>query len=95
MPVENKTAGKKNDLSLYNTDEIKEQAIYVFAPFLEKYGYNFLAKWGQIKTPISSSIQFKILGFLRKINQKYFKKHSDIIAIEGTIYGDMIRRKTN
>jgi len=95
LPVANKTAGKKNDLSLYYTDEIKEQAIYVFAPFLEKYGYNFLAKWGQIKTPISSSIKFKILGFLRKINQKYFKKHSDRIGIEGSIYGDMQRRKTN
>ena len=95
LPVANKTAGKKNNLSLYYTDEIKEQAIYVFAPFLEKYGYNFLAKWGQIKTPISSSIQFKILGFLRKINQKYFKKHSDRIGMEGTIYGDMQRGKLN
>ena len=62
---------------------------------LEKYGYNFLAKWGQIKTPISSSIQFKILGFLRKINQKYFKKHSNRIGMEGTIYGDMQRGKLN
>ena len=95
LPVANKTAGKKNDLSLYYTDEIKEQAIYVFAPFFEKYGYNFLAKWGKIKTPILSSIKFKILGFFRKINQKYFKKHSDKIEIEGTIYGDMQRRKTN
>ena len=67
----------------------------MFAPFLEKYGYNFLAKWGQIKTPILSSIKFKILGLLRKINQKYFKKHSDRIGIEGSIYGDMQRRKTN
>ena len=95
LPVANKTAGKKKDLSLYYTDEIKEQAIYVFAPFLEKYGYNFLAKWGQIKTPISSSITFKILGFLRKINQKYFKKYSDRIGMEGTIYGDMQRGKLN
>ncbi|MDB0027237.1 hypothetical protein N9D80_01615 [Flavobacteriales bacterium] len=95
LPVANKTAGKKKDLSLYYTDEIKEQAIYVFAPFLEKYGYNFLTKWGQIKTPISSSIKFKILGFLRKINQKYFKKHSDRIGMEGTIYGDMQRGKLN
>jgi hypothetical protein len=95
LPVANKTAGKKNDLSLYYTDEIKEQAIYVFAPFLEKYGYNFLAKWGQIKTPISSSIQFKILRFLRKINQKYFKKHSDRIGMEGTVYGDMQRGTLN
>jgi hypothetical protein len=95
LPVANKTAGKKNDLSLYYTDDIKEQAIYVFAPFLEKYGYNFLANWGQIKTPISSSIKFKILGFFRKINQKYFKNHSERTAIEGTIYGDMQRRKIN
>ena len=95
LPVANKTAGKSNDLSLYYTDEIKEHAIYVFAPFLEKYGYNFLTKWGEVKTPFLSSINFKILGFLRKINQKYFRKHSDIIAREGTIYGDMIRRKTN
>ena len=95
LPVANKTAGKKNDLSLYYTDEIKEQAIYVFAPFFEKYGYNFFAKWGEINTQILSSIKFKILGFLRKINQKYFKQHSDRIGMEGTIYGDMQRGKLN
>ena len=95
LPVENKTVGKKNELLAYYTNDIKQISIAVFGPFLEKYNYSFPEEWGEVKTPLKSKLEFLILGFLRKINQKYFKKYSGIISLEGTIYGDMQRDNSN
>ena len=95
LAVANKTAGKKKGLSEYYTDEIKGKAIAVFGPFLEKYNYSFPEDWGKVKAPIVSKIQFQILGFLRKTNQKYFKKYSKRKSIKGSIYGDIQRKKAN
>ena len=95
LPVANKTVGKKKDLTLYYSNEIKERAIKVFGPFLTKYNYPFFESWGEIKVPLSSKLQFRILGFLRGLNQKYFKKLSKNTEIKGTIYGDMQRGNLN
>jgi hypothetical protein len=95
LPVANKTVGKKRDLSLYYTHEIKERTVKVFGPFLSKYNYPFLECWGEVKVSLSSKLQFMILGFLRKLNQKYFKKLPRTAEIKGTIYGDMQRGKLN
>ena len=94
LPVANKTVGKKNDLLEYYTNDIKEISIAVFGPFLEKYNYSFPKEWGEVKIPLKSKLEFLILGFLRKLNQKYFKNHTDKIELEGTIYGDMQRDKS-
>jgi len=95
LPVANKTAGKKNDILAYYTSDIKEISISVFGPFLHKYNYSFPEEWGEIKVSFKSKLEFLLLGFLRKINQKYFKKHSGKIGLEGTIYGDIQRDKLN
>ena len=79
LPVANKTTGKKQDILRYYTDDIKERAIAVFGPFIEKNNYSFPNEWKGVKTPLKSKIQFWILGILRKINHKYFKKHSFIL----------------
>ena len=93
LPVTNKTAGKNNDLLGYYTSDIKEISIAVFGPFLEKYNYSFPEEWGVVKIPFKSKLEFLVLGVLRKINQKYFKKNTDKVALEGTIYGDIQRHK--
>jgi len=93
LPVANKTAGKKNDLSGYYTKEIRKKAIYVFGPFLAKYNYSFPEKWGAVNTPVLSTVKFKIMGFLRRINEKFIKKNPGRKSISGTIYGDIQREK--
>ena len=92
LPVANKTANKKKDLADYYTEDIKRQAIHVFGPFLNKYNYSFPQDWGKVETPLISKIQFKIMGILRKMNEKYLKKDSSRKSIEGSIYGDMQRK---
>jgi len=91
LPVANKTAGKRNDLSGYYTEDIRRQAIYVFGPFLAKYNYSFPENWGAINVPLLSAFKFKITGFLRRINEKFIKKYSKRKSISGTIYGDIQR----
>jgi len=91
LPVANKTVGKNNDLLSYYTNDIKEIAIAVFGPFLEKYNYSFPEEWGEVKIPLKSKLEFLVLGVLRKLNQKYFKKPKSNISLDGTIYGDMQR----
>ena len=93
LPVANKTAGKKNDILAYYTNDIKETSIAVFGPFLEKYNYSFPEEWGVVKIPFRSKLEFLVLGILRKLNQKYFKKYTEKIGLEGTIYGDMQRNE--
>ena len=93
LPVANKTLGKKNDMLAYYTDDIKEVSIAVFGPFMQKYNYSFPVLWGEVEIPLKSKLEFLILGVLRKLNQKYFKKYSNKIKSKETIYGDMQRDK--
>ena len=92
LPTANKTRKKKH-LCKYYTDEIKERAIFVFGPFLEKYSYSFPESWGEVSPPLNSRLQFRVLGFLRRINQKYFKKHMKKDSLKDTIYGEIQRNK--
>ena len=84
-----------NNPQQYFHNEIKEQAIFVFGPFLKKYNYNFPEEWGDVEVSFLNIIRFRLLGFLRKINEKYIKKHSGRRSIKGTIYGDMQRKNLN
>ena len=93
LPVVNKTVGKNKEILAYYTDDIKDRAISIFGPFLEKYDYSFPEEWGSVKTPLKSKLEFLVLGILRKLNQKYFKKYTEKIGLEGTIYGDMQRNE--
>tara|TARA_B110000967_G_scaffold147092_1_gene150592 strand:+ start:1680 stop:2459 length:780 start_codon:yes stop_codon:yes gene_type:complete len=93
LPVANKTLGKNNDMLAYYTNDIMEASIAVFGPFMQKYNYSFPNEWGEVKIPLKSKLEFLILGALRQLNQKYFKKYSEKIRSKGTIYGDMQRDK--
>ena len=93
LPIANKTAGKRNDLSEYYTEGIRKNAIYVFGPFLAKYNYSFPEHWGNINIPLSSTIKFNVMSVIRKFNEKFIKKHSGRKSISGTIYGDIQREE--
>ena len=92
LPVANQTSGKKNSLLSYYNKEIKDRSIYVFGPFMKKYGYDFPKEWGKLNVSFYSQIQFKTLSLLRQINQKFIKNQSKRKSIEGSIYGDIQRK---
>lgn len=92
LPVANKTVGKRREIFKYYTDDIKEEAISVFGPFLEKYNYSFPESWGDVRVSKKSRFQFIVFGILRKINQRYFKKIPKRLSLKGTIYGNIQRK---
>ena len=91
LPVVNKTVGKNKEILAYYTDDIKDRAISIFGPFLEKYDYSFPEEWGGVNISLLSIFKFKVLGVLRRVNERFIKKHSKRKSISGTIYGDMQR----
>ena len=95
LPVANKTAGKKDDLLEYYTDEIKEKAIFVFAPFLEKHNYSFPQSWRETSSSFKSRMQFRVLAVLRKLYYKFFKSFPKNNSIEESIYGEMQKKETS
>ena len=93
LPVENKTDGKKKDLSHYYTKDIQSLALFVFGPFLKKYEYEFPEYFTHTKIPLSARFMFYIGGIIRKWKWK-LNKNSSRKSIKGSIYGD-IQRKSN
>jgi len=91
LPVVNKTKGKKKELSFYYTKEIRDRAISVFGPFMQKYGYKFPDNWGKVKVSKIKIAQFRVISIFRKLNEKYIKKHSTRKSVPRTIYGNMQR----
>lgn len=91
LPLANKTKGKNKNIQAYYTNDIKQRAVFVFGPFMQKYNYCFPQKWGDIKVPYLSTLQFKILMATRKFNQIFCKKNSGKRSESGTIYGDIQR----
>jgi len=92
LPVANKTAGKEKELLFYYSNEVRDRAILVFGPFMQKYGYKFPDNWGKVRVSKIKIAQFRVMSILRKLNEQYIKKHSTRKSIPGTIYGDMQRK---
>jgi hypothetical protein len=66
LPTLNKTEGKQ-DYTNYYTPEIQKRAVFVFGPFMDKWGYSFPDDWNVKKTPLSSTILFSLLGIRRNL----------------------------
>ena len=65
LPHKNKTEQKENFLDYY-TPEIRKRSLFIFGPFMEKWGYSFPEEWGVRKPSIVSLVLFKLLGMLKK-----------------------------
>jgi len=66
LPVFNKTKGKKAFIEYYD-DSLKERAIWVFGPFMRKWGYLFPTNWHDIRIPIFSWIFYYVFRIPRLI----------------------------
>jgi hypothetical protein len=65
LPTVNPTQEKDDFLSYY-TPEVYDHAKAVFGPFMKKWGYGFPSEWGEGSVSLSSQMQYRILGFLRR-----------------------------
>ncbi len=75
IPLKNKTAEKKNFIDYY-TPEIRQHAIFVFGPFMEKWGYEFPTEWHAKKPGVWSSFLFFSFGIAKKFYWGHTKSNS-------------------
>jgi hypothetical protein len=73
LPVTNKTAGKQDDfLSSYSAEAIA-RAKYVFAPYMDKWNYQFPLEWGEATTSWRTRKQYEALNLFRKFGWLHLK----------------------
>ena len=65
LPQINRTAEKDNFIKYY-TPEIRERAVFVFGPFMKKWGYSFPADWRVKDSPVASLV-YRSLGVAKQI----------------------------
>ena len=74
LPTRNKTQGKKDFASYYDTPEMRARAVYIFGPFMKKWNYDFPQEWNIKKTPFISTFLFKVFSIPRYIFWRYITK---------------------
>ena len=75
LPQKNKTSQKDSFIKYY-TPEIREHAIFIFGPFMEKWGYKFPEDWNVKKAGNSSKLLFNLLAIVKKTYWRYTKTKS-------------------
>lgn len=75
LPQINKTSEKKI-FTEYFTPDIRKRAVFVFGPFMKKWGYSFPQEWDVKKPGVLSSALFNLLGAIRRIYWRGTKSKS-------------------
>lgn len=73
LPLVNPTGSKKKDFLSYYTPDIVEHARNVFGPFMQEWGYEFPAEWGNKPVPWWSELEYKSLNVFRVFYWKYMR----------------------
>lgn len=64
LPQINKTSSKE-DFIKYYTPDIRKRAVFVFGPFMKKWGYAFPEDW-RVKNSFASIFMYKLLGIIKQ-----------------------------
>lgn len=75
IPQKNKTADKKSFLDYY-TPAIRKRAIFVFGPYMKKWGYTFPPEWNAKEPSLWSRFLFFSVGILKKYYWGHTKSKS-------------------
>lgn len=75
IPRKNKTAEKKSFLDYY-TPAIRKRAIFVFGPYMKKWGYAFPPEWNAKEPSLWSRFLFFTVGILKKYYWSHTKSNS-------------------
>ena len=67
LPLVNRTAGKRDHFASYYTPEVIPHAMWVFGPFMERWGYAPPQEWGKVRVPLTARAAFHIGRPARRI----------------------------
>ena len=89
MPKINQTKGK-HDFDYYYTNEIKNQATQVFAPYMKDFGYQMPKGWGGKKIRLHIKLIYRLINYFKKIIYP-FRSKIKRKSVENSVYGKIQR----
>lgn len=75
LPFTNKTNTKDDNVLSYFTPEIQDRVLFVFGPFMKKWGYSFPEDWNNQSVSWIAQLKFKLLEFAHKSYRQYVRKN--------------------
>jgi hypothetical protein len=72
LPVHNKTAQRDRDFWTYYTPGIRDRAVWVFGPYLKRWGYSFPAEWNK-EVSLASEIAYRGTNAVRHVYWRYLR----------------------
>ena len=73
IPTSNKTQGRKSDWTSYYTPNMIEKAKRVYGPYMQKWGYEFPATWGDYQVSRVKQVEFRIVNLMKTIYLIHFR----------------------
>jgi hypothetical protein len=73
LPRVNKTDAKTVDFLSYYTPDIIEQAVQVFGPYMEEWGYELPPEWGTASVSVLSHLNYQMVNALRDFYWRWIK----------------------
>jgi hypothetical protein len=91
LPQINKTS-EKGDFAKYYTPEIRSRAVFVFGPFMKRWGYSFPEEWNVKKTGALAFIFFDAIGIIRQVYWRITESKSGLASAkkEKTLITDKV-----
>ena len=84
LPRLNRTATKERDFLSYYTPDIQHQALHVFSPYMEEWGYSLPEQWQQPKTAVINRLGYRALNAIRD----FYWQH---VRFSDSFYGRLAR----
>ena len=73
LPVLNATPGREADWTNYYTPAAIRRAVWVFGPYMDRWGYAFPSSWSNVSTPWWSHLLYRVAHVFRSIYWKHFR----------------------
>ena len=73
LPVRNATPGRDRDWERHYTPGAIRRAIWVFGPYMERWGYAFPESWGAVRVPWWSRVLYRVAHLARSVYWKHFR----------------------
>jgi len=73
LPVRNATPGKDQDWENQYSPRAIRRAVWVFGPYMERWGYSFPASWGNVRVPAWSRLLYRVAHPLRAVYWTSFR----------------------
>lgn len=74
LPVRNKTVAKSTDYTSYYTEDLVPRAVFVYGPYMRRWGYDFPAEWDVDDVPRRAELAYSALAMPRTIYWNHLRR---------------------